>query len=268
MAEIVWGAVGQRFYESGVDRGVLYPRNGNGVPWDGLISVDESPDGGTPTAFYADGYKYLNLASAEEFKANVTAYSAPVEFGRCDGTHQIHKGLFVTQQRREPFNFSYRTKIGNDVDGLEHGYKIHLVYNALASPTSRANKTQSDSPEAINLSWEITTTPPDISGYRPSAHFVVDSRLTPEAIFSQFEAMIYGTVSTEPFMPTIGQVMELFDSLITIELLQDKGNDIFEFEQIPAVRHSLPPIPAPGQSVLWLDTSAGSYAKLTLVTGE
>lgn len=268
MAELVWGGNGQRYFETGIDRGVLYPRVGPGVPWNGLTGISEKPDGGTPRAFYADGFKYLNLASSEEYSASLTAFSAPPEFARCDGTQGILNGLFITQQRREQFDLSYRTRVGNDQDGSDHGYKIHLVYNALASATTRDFRTVDSSSQAISMTWDITTTPPEITGYRPSAHFIIDSRYTPKTLLSQFEGMLYGTAASEPFMPTVAQVMEQFNSLITVELYREQMGGTFAFEKVPAIRHSVRPTPAPGQSVLWLDTSAGSYAKLTLVTGD
>jgi hypothetical protein len=268
MAELVWGGIGQRYFESGIDRGVLYPRVGPGVAWNGLTAVDEKPDGGSPRPFYADGYKYLNLSSAEEYSASISAFSAPDEFAACDGTQSVLNGLFITQQRRQSFGLSYRTITGNDVDGIDHGYKIHLIYNALASATSRNYQTIGNSPSPIGLSWDITTTPPEITGYRPSAHFIIDSRYTPTILMAQFEGMLYGTSYTDPYLPTVAQLMEQFNSLVTIQMLKEQLGGTFAFESVPAIQHSIKPTPAPGQSVLWLDTSAVDYDKLTLVTGE
>lgn len=268
MAELVWGSTGQRYFETGIDRGVFYPKVGPGVAWNGLTGISEKPDGGSPRPFYADGFKYLNLSSAEEYAASLTAFSAPAEFAACDGTQSIRNGLFITQQRRQQFGLSYRTRVGNDMDGADHGYKIHIVYNALASATNHDYRTLDSSASPVSLSWEITTTPPEITGYRPSAHFVIDSRYTPKTLMSQFEGMLYGTGGTDPFLPTVPQLMEQFNSLVTIQLLKEQLGGTFEFESTPAIRHSVKPTPAPGQSVLWLNTSAGSYAKLTLVTGE
>jgi hypothetical protein len=267
MTEITWSADGQRYFEAGVDRGVLYPRLGPGVPWNGLTAVSETPNGGGPIPFYADGYKYLNLSSAEEFQANLSAFSAPSEFGVCDGTQGVLNGLFITQQPREQFGLSYRTKVGNDTEGADHGYKLHLVYNCLASPSARNNQTLSKSVTPLSLSWDITTTPPDITGYRPSAHFVIDSRYTPDTLISQFEGMLYGTATTPSFLPTIPQLMALFNSLVTIQLWTEGLAGAFGYVSTPAIRSDVMPTPAPGQSVLWLDTSAG-YSQLTLVTGE
>lgn len=212
MSALVWGSFGERFFETGIDRGVLYPSLGPGIPWNGLTSVSESPNGGQPTPFYADGFKYLNLASAEEFVATIEAFSAPPEFAECDGTLGILNGLFITQQPRKQFGLSYRTRVGNDIDSTDHGYKLHLVYNALAAPSARDNRSLSNSPEAITLSWQITTLPPEISGYRPSAHFVVDSRQTPLELMSTVEGLLYGSDSNDPFLPSVSVLMELFST--------------------------------------------------------
>lgn len=216
MAELVWGSVGQRYFESGVDRGVLYPKVGSGVAWNGLKSVNEKVDGGAPRPFYADGYKYLNLSSSEEFAATLSAFSAPMEFAVCDGTQSVLNGLFITQQRRQQFGLSYRTKIGSDVDGIDHGYKIHIVYNALASPSSRNYLSLSNSSSPTELSWDITTTPPDITGYRPSAHFVIDSRYTPEDLLAGIESTLYGTASSQPLLISVNDIIELFNSYVPI----------------------------------------------------
>jgi hypothetical protein len=214
MAGLVWGDVGQRHFETGIDRGVLYPRVGPGVAWNGLLSVNEKPTGGTPQPFYSDGYKYLNVSSAEEFAASIDALSAPPEFGVCDGSQSIRNGLFITQQRRESFGFAYRTKVGNDVEGLEYGYKIHLVYNALASASSKNYSSLSDSSNPISLSWDISTVPPNIIGYRPSAHFVIDSRYTPSALLIEVESILYGTSIFDPRLPSVTEIIELFDSYV------------------------------------------------------
>lgn len=212
MATLVWGAVGERVYETGADRGVLYVGSNPGVAWSGLRAVKESPSGGEPTPYYLDGFKYLNVSAAEEFKASIEAYSAPREFDQCDGTVALAQGLFATQQPRVPFGFSYRTMVGNDVEGVEHGYKIHLVYGAMASPATRDNSTINASPEPINFNWAIETVPPMATGYKPTAHFVVDSRLTPEPIMRDIEDIIYGTPTTPPTLIDIPTIMEMFDN--------------------------------------------------------
>jgi hypothetical protein len=213
MTRLLWDSVGERFFETGVDRGVLYVTGTTtGVAWSGLTSVSESPSGGDPKPYYIDGVKYLNLSTAEEFEATITAFSAPTDFGRCDGIVPVQKGLYVTQQARATFGFSYRTLLGNDVSGTELGYKIHIVYNALAAPANRNNSSLSDSPEAVDLSWSITTLPPKLTGYRPTAHFVVDSRMTPTATLTAIEDILYGNATSSPRLPTVTELVALFNA--------------------------------------------------------
>lgn len=219
MTRLVWGSVGQRFYEAGNDRGVLYVPGLDGVAWNGLISVKESSTGGEPQPYYIDGIKYLNLAAAEEFEASISAFSAPEEFKVCDGTIAIHKGLFATQQPRRPFGLSYRTQLGNDLDGLEFGYKIHLVYNALAAPSERANKTLNNSVDPIVFSWQITTIPVLSSLFKPTAHFVIDTRHTPSYILTALEKVIYGSEGSSSRLPPIEELLALFE--------MDDPQDIF-----------------------------------------
>jgi hypothetical protein len=209
MTRLVWDAVGERFYETGVDHGVLYIGTA-GYAWPGLVSVTESTAGGEPRPYYVDGFKYLNLAAAEEFEATIEAFSAPPEFAPCDGINTMYAGLLITNQPRRAFGFSYRTKIGNDVDGSDHAYKLHLVYNALAAPSEQAYSTLSDQAEAPTRSWKLTTLAPKIYGYRPTAHFVVDSRNTPSATLTELEDFLYGTDTTASAMPTVRELMELF----------------------------------------------------------
>lgn len=210
MTRLNWSANGQRFYETGVDRGVLFISN-SGYAWPGLVSVAENPTGGDAKPYYIDGFKYANVAAAEEFEAQIDAFSAPKEFGPCDGTGSIHNGLFVTQQPRKAFGFSYRTKVGNDVDGADHAYKVHLVYNALAAPADRTHTSLSDKADPETLSWKLTTLPPRVTyGFRPTAHFVVDSRTTPSDILAQFENTIYGRDTNNSSLPTVAELMALF----------------------------------------------------------
>lgn len=205
-----WGTVNERYFEAGVDRGVLYLPNAAGVPWNGLTAVDESPSGGEPRPYYLDGIKYLNLASAEEFEATIEAISSPREFGVCDGTVSIQNGLMLTQQPRSQFGLSYRTLVGNDVDGTDHAYKIHVVYNALAAPGQRSHATLTDTPEPTALSWDISTTPPRVPGYRPTAHMVIDSRTTPEALLAEVEDILYGSDTSISSLPTAVELVALF----------------------------------------------------------
>lgn len=212
MTRMLWGDSGNRFFETGVDRGVLYLSDQDGVPWNGLTSVEESPTGGEARPYYQDGVKFLNISGREEFEATIEAFSSPTEFGVCDGTVSIQKGLFVTQQPRRAFGLSYRTMVGNDLDGVEHGYKIHLVYNALAAPSSRANSTMTNSPEATTLSWAITTLPPSFTGYKPTAHLVIDSRTTPKGLLSAIEDILYGSDAADPRMPLVSELISMFQS--------------------------------------------------------
>jgi hypothetical protein len=207
-----WDLSGQRFYEVGIDRGVLFVDAAAGVPWVGLISVSESPSGGTPQPYYIDGLKYLNISSAEEFEATIEAYSSPHEFGPCDGTVAIQNGLYVTQQPRKQFSFSYRSKVGNDTQSEDHGYKIHIVYNALAAPSQRTNKTINDSVDVINLSWSITTLSPPISGFKPTAHMVIDSRYSDPTALSTVEDILYGSDSLTSSLPTPDDLIDIFNA--------------------------------------------------------
>lgn len=202
MAMMKWDQVGDKSYETGTDRGVLFPAAedgksfGAGIPWSGLTKVAESPDGGEETILWADNVKYASLLSTENFKGSITAYQSPKEFDVSDGSVEIQKGLLVTQQTRVPFGLSYRTLIGNDAKGLKAGYKIHLVYNAKVSPSSREHNTINDTPAAVELSWDFTTTPVDVPGADPSAHLIIDStKVTPEQL-KKVEALIYGADSS------------------------------------------------------------------------
>lgn len=212
MSRLTWGAIDERFYETGVDCGVLYVGTDAGVAWNGLVSVSESTSGGEAKPAYIDGYKFRNTASSEEFEATIEAYSAPKEFRVCDGTMSIQNGLFATQQPRRTFSFSYRTRIGNAVDGADHAYKIHLVYNALAAPAERSNKTIGDSAEAATLSWSLTTLPPQITGYKPTAHFVIDSREVPSALMASIEDILYGTDAASARIPSATELIALFQA--------------------------------------------------------
>ena len=207
MARIEWNQAGERFYEAGVDRGVLYPRQTSGVPWNGLVSVAETASGGESESFYFDGIKYYDFIAAENFQATITAFSAPEEFAGCDGTKVLSPGLMVTQQPRYPFGLSYRTFIGNDLEGTDYGYRLHLVYNATASPSSRMHSTMSDSPTANTRSWTINTVPPAASTYKPTAHFIIDSTKVNAAKLTTLENMLYGSFSGNAALPSQATVI-------------------------------------------------------------
>ena len=209
MSRIVWGASGERFFEHGVDRGVLYAPSQDGVAWSGLISISETSYGGEARPYYFDGMKYANIAAAEDFGATIEAYSAPSEFAPCEGIYPVHTGLFVTEQPKVPFDFSYRSIIGNDLDGADHAYKIHLIYGALAAPSARNHQTFSDSTSADPFSWEITTLPPSITGRRAKAHLVVDSRAVSSEILSDVEDILYGTDAVAASIPTPDELIAI-----------------------------------------------------------
>jgi hypothetical protein len=210
LPRVIWNAMGQRFFETGVDRGVLYVDALPGVAWTGLISVSESPSGGDSRPYYVDGVKYLNLATAEEFEATINALANPPEFGPCDGTMSIQNGLFVTQQPRKSFGLSYRTRLGNDVDGADYAYKIHLVYNALAAPSQRSNNSLGGEISPTSFSWAITTRPPAITGYKRTAHLVIDSNLTDPGVMTEVEDLIYGSEANQPQLPTPDELIAIF----------------------------------------------------------
>ena len=197
MSKLVWDQTGERYYETGVKMGVLYPQSASGtypkgVAWNGLTAVTESPSGAEATPLYADDIKYLNLYSAEEFGATIEAYTYPDEFAECDGSAEVATGVTIGQQNRKAFGLCYRTTIGNDTDGNDHGYKLHIIYGAMASPSEKAYATINDSPEAITFSWEITTTPVSVSGFKPTASVTIDSTKVDGAKLKQLEAILYG----------------------------------------------------------------------------
>lgn len=211
-SKLVWDQEGQKLYETGVDRGVLFPYDNGaytkGVAWNGLTAVNESPSGAEPTPLWADNRKYLELISTEEFGFTIEAYMSPEEFDACDGSLEIAPGVYAGQQNRKSFGFSYRTLIGNDAEGTDYGYKIHLVYGAKAKPSSRDNATVNDSPEARTLSWECSTTPVDVPGGKPTAHLVIDSTKVDAEKLAALEAILYGG-EAEAKLPTIAEVIEL-----------------------------------------------------------
>lgn len=211
MPRVTWCSVGKRFYETGVDRGVLYIDGKPGVPWNGLTSILETPIGGEAKSYYIDGIKYLNLASSEEFEAVIEALTYPDEFAFCEGYASAYNGLLVTQQPRKSFGLTYRTKIGNDLNGSDFAYKIHLIYNALAEPTQRSNNTMDDSINLSPFSWKITTRPPTITGYKRSAHFVIDSRFTDPMVLSAVEDVLYGTNSAGANLPSPTELFNIFE---------------------------------------------------------
>ena len=206
MAKLVWDKTGERYYETGVKNGVLYVQDSTGaypkgVAWNGLTAVTESPSGAEATPLYADDIKYLNLYSAEEFGATIEAYTYPDEFAACDGSAEIAQGVSIGQQSRKAFGMCYRTALGNDTENIKYGYKLHIIYGALAAPSEKAYATINDSPEAITFSWEITTTPVNVTGFKPTAYVVIDSTKVDAGKLAALEAKLYGSESEEPALP-------------------------------------------------------------------
>ena len=214
MSKIVWDATGEKLFETGVDRGVLYLRDeggdyNNGVAWNGLTAVNESPSGAEPNNLWADNIKYLALVGAEEFGLSVEAYTYPKEFAECDGSAELTTGVTIGQQSRKTFGFCYRTLLGNDVDGDSHGYKLHLVYGCLASPSEKGYQTKNDNPEAITFSWDITTTPVNVTGFKPTACLIIDSTKVAAEKLTALETILYGSdsgSSTTPRLPLPDEV--------------------------------------------------------------
>lgn len=216
MSKIVWDESGKKLYETGVDHGVLYRQDETGAyntgeAWNGLTGVTESPSGAEASAQYADNIKYLNIVSTEEFGATIEAFTYPKSFYECDGTATVATGATIGQQARKPFGLSYRTKVGNDTVGQDYGYKIHLIYGALAAPSEKAYTTINDSPEAITFSWEISTTPVNVTGYQPTASMVIDSTLCDPEKIKALEDILYGTADVEPRLPLPDEIITILE---------------------------------------------------------
>lgn len=214
MAKLVWDETGKHLYETGVKNCVLYPQAKEGtypkgVAWNGVTAVTESPSGAEPTALYADNMKYLTLTSAEEFGATIEAYTYPKEFEACDGSAELASGITIGQQSRSPFGLCYRTEVGNDTEGDAHGYKLHLIYGAKASPSEKAYSTINDSPEAMTLSWEVTTTPVPVTGFKPTACLTIDSTVVGKETMKKVEDALYGTETEEARLPLPDEIMTL-----------------------------------------------------------
>lgn len=219
--ELKWDETGKRFYETGVSKGVLYPMADNGsyskgVAWNGLTAVTESPSGAEATALYADDIKYLELMSNEEFGATIEAYTYPDEFAVCDGSAELKPGVRIGQQPRKSFGFCYRTALGNDVKNNDYGYKLHIVYGCKAAPSEKAYATINDSPEAVTFSWEVTTTPVSVTGFKPTAHIEIDSTKVAAADLAKLEALLYGSGEAEPSLPLPDAIAALFTNSKTV----------------------------------------------------
>lgn len=226
--KLVWDQTGEKLYETGVKNGVLYPQDsaGNypkGIAWNGLTGVTESPSGAEKTPLYADDIKYLNLISAEEFGATIEAYMYPDEFAQCDGSAELTPGVTIGQQKRTAFGMSYRTVIGNDVDNNDHGYKLHIIYGALASPSEKAYSSINDSPEAITFSWEITTTPVAVSGegLKPTASITIDSTKIDSAKLAAIEKVLYGSDEADARLPLPDEIKSIIDAVSPAQALEE-----------------------------------------------
>ena len=217
MPKLTWDNIGERLFETGVKQCVLYPIQSDGkytkgVAWNGLTAVTESPSGAEATPLYADDIKYLNLLSNEEFGATIEAYTYPDEFAECDGSAELVTGVMIGQQKRKVFGLCYRTTIGNDVDGNDHGYKLHLIYGCLAAPSEKAYSTINDSPEAITFSWEVTTTPVNVEGFKPTSQITIDSTKADPTKLAALEAVLYGAEAAEAKLPLPDEVATLMSA--------------------------------------------------------
>lgn len=221
MARITWSEAGARIFEAGVDRGVLYVGSAPGVPWTGLIGVKESRSGGKPKPRFIDGVKVSNHATLEQFEGTVEAYTYPVEFEVCDGTVSYQNGLRVKRQRRKAFNMVYRTKVGNDLESIDHAYRLHILYNLRAEPTDRGYQTLGEEVEPMTFSWDVSARPEMIEGLLPTAYFEIDSRDVPEELLENLENMLYGDSTHNPTLPSAGELLFMFDSFD--DLVYDAG---------------------------------------------
>ena len=218
MAKLVWDKTGERYYETGVRQGVLYPMQEGGaytkgIAWNGLTAVTESPSGAEATALYADDIKYLNLLSVEEFGCTIEAYTYPDEFAECDGSASLAAGVNIGQQKRKTFGLCYRTVLGNDVDNNDYAYKLHLVYGCLASPSEKAYSAINDSPDAITFSWEVTTTPVAVTGFKPTACITIDSTKANAEKLTALEAILYGANEVEARLPLPDEIATLMKTV-------------------------------------------------------
>lgn len=215
MVQLTWNRPGDRHFEAGLDRGVLYPDSTTGVAWNGLTSVKATPSGGEPRPYYIDGVKFLNVPSNEEYSGTIEAYTYPDEFEELDGTKALFPGAFVNQQIRKSFGLCYRTRLGDDINGIDDGYKLHLIYNALAAPSEKSYDTLGDTPEPMAFSWSFTTTPIEVgAGIRPMAHLTIDSRRISPLVLGLIEQTLYGTSYQDPSFMTPQDLITLYESVL------------------------------------------------------
>lgn len=265
-----WDQTGEKFYETGTDRGALYPMDNSGaypkgVVWNGLTGVTESPSGADKTDIYADNTKYLTLRSAEDFGATLTCYTYPDEWMECDGSRQPLAGVTIGQQSRKAFGLAYRTLIGNDIEGTEYGYKIHLIWNATASPSERAFKTVNDSPEAIEFSYELATTPTAISGYKPIASMTIDSTKTAADRLAALETILYGTGETDGRLPLPDEVISILGGTSTYSVTVIPSRVELTVRDTYSLRTEVSPS---GTEITWTssDTSIATVGTTGIVT--
>jgi hypothetical protein len=263
MAQLRWDQTGERVFETGVDHGVLYIPDINGVynegvAWNGLVTVTESPSGAESNKQYADNQVYLNLISAEEFGATVEAFTYPDEFAQCDGSATPNPGVSVGQQSRKPFGLVYRTRVGNDVQGTDAGYKLHLIYGATAAPSERAYGTINDSPEAITFSWDLTTSPVQVTGLKPTASLTVDSTKVDADALSNLEDALFGTAGEDPRLPTPDEVLALFTGTVTtvtpLEPTYNSTTHTITIPTVTGVRYTINGVTKTGNVVITEDT--------------
>jgi hypothetical protein len=264
VVQLTWDQVGKRTYETGVDRGVLYIPDGtgaytNGFSWNGLTKIVEKPTGAAATAQYADNAIYLNLISNEKFDAEIEAFTYPDAWAACDGTINPQPGVSVNQQPRKPFGLSYRTKVGNDLAGSEYGYKLHLIYNALAAPSQRDYATVNDNPAALNLTWAMTTTPVDFgSGYKPASTMTIDSTKVDPAALTNLETFLYGTAGTNPTLPTPAAVMALFAGTVVqvtpVPPTYTSATHTIAIPVVTGITYTIAGLPVTGNVVITQDT--------------
>lgn len=273
MTRLMWDKTGERFYETGVDHGVLYQIDSageyvDGVQWNGLTAVTESPSGAEASPQYADNIKYLNLVSAENFGGTIEAFTYPDEFNQNDGSVSPTPGVSIGQQNRKPFGFSWRTKIGNDIEGSDYGYKLHLVYGALAAPSEKAHSTVNDSPEAITFSWELSTTPVEVGTigavtHKPTAKITIDSTQVDPAKLTTLEDQLYGTASTSPSMPLPADVIAMMSGVLVeavpTEPTYDAPTDTITIPTVTGVTYTINGEPVTGAVVITEDTIVTAY---------
>lgn len=261
MSRILWDQTGERYFETGVDHGVLYPQVSGaypaGVAWNGLTNVSENPSGADESKFWADNIKYLSLRSAEEFGATIECYTYPDEFAECNGEHSLAAGVTVGQQKRKPFGFSYRTKLGNDVDGEDYGYKLHLIYGATAAPTEKSYQTINDSPDIITFSYEVTTVPVVVPGApKPSAQITIDSTKVSPIKLSKIENALYGSTNGSPYLPLPAEIIAILNEDDISFGVDPTSVTVAVGATSEAVTTSVVPAQSPAPTVSW--TSANT----------